>query len=1246
MFKNLMKMLSAEELWNIVQNMPDDFQNNERSYLRNLERLGDELNLQPGEIKELNNLGGWHAIDKEGNAGKFAIGKKNEQGYFTGWYIDKDGKRQEGGMLGSDALDNLYVHEQGLDRRFKYILMLTKGRTRANRNDVATDGSNYDPHDDSERVGLSREEYEALSFLERTKINTYSPAAEGYNGIEKTFSAFATEFGSRIKLDFATGHLSEFNGYKGGYRIVVKARNKVGAETKVYDETIHDTGSIIHNKELIDKGLDDRTLEGSMSDFFKNEFERRRNEIFTKKIKNSVLKDKKRNDYTDEDKRLRDELLEQATDEAAKQGNITLPIDKDFLSIANASKKDSAWNKSFNFSSPVTLATKLNIEMRKTLTDDAADPDTPMWFDSKDPKSKADDRLYRLFQTLIPGAKSIVYHVKDDQLEVVTERYSYKASRNGSKKIGIQGSDIEGTAGADAYHLTDESYEIVRTNTGLNTRYNGWARATLDAQRNPISNEDFAHFGHMIGVDKGIERTNVRSDNELSEKITAAIGGDTDKLGKAGYFSTGDIHLDKDVVSYTVQVFTADNNSVGVNTQSSRLTYNVPLLADFSVIQDTVEPSRSVVEKIVPKLTIPQKEKDKIIEEIKKKKKTSEFTELISGNVKVRYVDENGKLLSLKNDDGIGEKESDGTYITNKRQLIGTSYDVTDKKLSSMTTTDGKYYKFKEAATDSANLTGDIIREGRTVTLVYRESVTPTTSTVTANYYKDGTTEKLADSETLPEQEIGSNYTTSPKVIDPVVKMTKDGDKIITTKTIWTLKEVPSDKDGTVPAGGKEVNYYYVKREEVIEVPNPVEPPVPIRPSQPTAPQDLSPAPTQPQTPTEPNPLGNEPLVPVKPTEPKSITPIGEAPVKPTEPLAPTSPMVPTQPVTIAPKEPVTPTAPPKPGAPEPVLPPDAPKVTKPVVPQEPTTLPPVPKTPMSPTEPTPLIKEPIEPKAPMKPEGLKELGEEPMKPLAPKAPVPPTLVNKPGIAPVSPSQPQSPVKPGQPSIGDEPKAPSLRKPVEPMKPIAPAEPKQPVAPTMPIAPRKSIGDANEPSAPEYPLNKPTEPIAPVVPRKPNEPTPPMVPSKSSAPGIPVFPAQPSLPKAPDDEPIVPVRPTPPRVPMRPVEPVLPEQPKVPETPQELPTEPVPPREPNSLLTQPRKPEEPVDRLSEPVPPKEPTQSLVAPVQPVKPQELPEEPSKPAEPKVLPETGDASLASLGLLAGLSGLGALRRKRQK
>ena len=104
--------------------MPDDFQNNERSYLRNMDTLGRELRfdktaenpegvpLQPGEIRELHDFGGWHAIDENGNKGKFVIGRKNAQGYFTGWH--KVGQTEngipiieQGGMLGADALDNI-----------------------------------------------------------------------------------------------------------------------------------------------------------------------------------------------------------------------------------------------------------------------------------------------------------------------------------------------------------------------------------------------------------------------------------------------------------------------------------------------------------------------------------------------------------------------------------------------------------------------------------------------------------------------------------------------------------------------------------------------------------------------------------------------------------------------------------------------------------------------------------------------------------------------------------------------------------------------------------------------------------------------------------------------------------------------------------------------------------------------------------------------------------------------------------
>ncbi|VPN55178.1 putative sortase-sorted surface anchored protein (pseudogene) [Streptococcus pneumoniae] len=313
------------------------------------------------------------------------------------------------------------------------------------------------------------------------------------------------------------------------------------------------------------------------------------------------------------------------------------------------------------------------------------------------------------------------------------------------------------------------------TNTKANALNNGWARS---------GSEEFKKFSHFVGVDKGIVRTNVLTGKKLSDKIRKEVGSGDSKLGKGGYFSTGDVLLGKDVVSYTVQVFSENNERVGVNTQSHRVQYNLPILADFSVIQDTVEPSRTVIEKIIPKLNIPEEEK---------KKKTSELAELISENVKVRYVDEQGRLLSLKNDTGIGEKESDGTYITNKKQLIGTSYNVTDKKLSSMTTTDGKYYTFKEADTNSASLTGNIVSEGRTVTLVYRESEAPTTATVTANYYKEGSQEKLAESVIKADLAIGSEYTTESKTIEGKTTTEDKEDRVITRKTTYTLVATPAN---------------------------------------------------------------------------------------------------------------------------------------------------------------------------------------------------------------------------------------------------------------------------------------------------------------------------------------------------------------------------------------------------------------------------------------------------------------------
>jgi len=270
---------TVEYMYKIIQNMPDDFQNNERSYLRNMDTLGDALRfkngkvsedadgekLQDGEIREINEFGGWKAI----NGGTFAIGKKNAQGYFTGWYTDKNGKRQEGGMLGSDALDQIYVHEQALDRRFKYMLMLAKGRTRANRTDTVQDGTTYDPKTPNNEA--NKKCLDSLPVDKKDDILQHSPNIVGFNGIEKEFAAFSTAYGSRLRVEFVTGYISDYEGSKGTYKVVITAKKSDGYSEEIYSHTINRIDGVIDNEDLYRRGVDTNAINRKLKDLLKKE---------------------------------------------------------------------------------------------------------------------------------------------------------------------------------------------------------------------------------------------------------------------------------------------------------------------------------------------------------------------------------------------------------------------------------------------------------------------------------------------------------------------------------------------------------------------------------------------------------------------------------------------------------------------------------------------------------------------------------------------------------------------------------------------------------------------------------------------------------------------------------------------------------------------------------------------------------------------------------------------------------------
>ena len=835
--------------------MPDDFQNNERSYLRNMDTLGRELRfdktaenpegvpLQPGEIRELHDFGGWHAIDENGNKGKFAIGRKNAQGYFTGWH--KVGQTEngipiieQGGMLGADALDNIYVHEQALDRRFDYMLMLVKGRTRANRTETVVDNSTYDPRTPNERSNLSSTDFNKLHLLEKDKFNKYSPGVVGYNGIEKKFTAFSTKYGSRVRVDFVPGYITDINGSKGSYRIVIKAQNSKGEETKVYDETISRVAEIVQNEELYKKGLDVESAHANILKFLKDEFNYRVNKIKNPIVKaNPLLGRTREKDYTPEQRKVYDQIVEEATEEAKKQGDIVMNVTEDFLSIAKSGKKDSEWKKTFENTTLST--TKLSNDLNNLLKNaDKDTPNTPTWLSTANSNSKADNRAYKLLNTLIPGAKKITYHVNDDQLEVETDKYKYTAARNGSKEVGIQGSDIAATLSADAYGANPQTFDRENTNTKANNLNHGWARA---------ASEEFKHFSHFIGVDKGIERTNVISDEELSAKIKEAVGPGYSKLGKPGYFSTANIPLGADIVSYTVQVIPSDNERVGVNSQSSRIQYNMPILADFSVIQDTVEPSKELAKRILTKLKeqgkITEDQEKKIKEEIDKSKKTSEVRSAMSGDVTVRYVDTDGNNLPITDADAkkAGEKTDNG-YLVRKDVLIGTDYDVHSKKVPYFNATNGKYYALRSVAggleTSSDALNGSITKKNTVITFVYEERTVPPTGKGVVHFKKqvsETATEALTGyGDITLSGNVGDTFS-STDVDTKITELKKAGYEIVedTFTTGDKTIDSTSDEDGQEPSQV----YNVIVREKVETVTTPPTPNSPVDPNVPDGPK-------------------------------------------------------------------------------------------------------------------------------------------------------------------------------------------------------------------------------------------------------------------------------------------------------------------------------------------------------------------------------------------------------------------------
>ena len=151
------------ELIQKLKNLAEHIENNDK--IKDIDSIGATKNVEAGTVKEIDEFGGWTAVD----GGKFAITRKTAEGVYPLETIN------------STLDDTVWLQEQALDRRTEYTLLLSKSITRANRNEAAWDGSAYKP------TGVA---------------GGVTKNVARYKGIEKTFTAYSTLDGSDVIVKF------------------------------------------------------------------------------------------------------------------------------------------------------------------------------------------------------------------------------------------------------------------------------------------------------------------------------------------------------------------------------------------------------------------------------------------------------------------------------------------------------------------------------------------------------------------------------------------------------------------------------------------------------------------------------------------------------------------------------------------------------------------------------------------------------------------------------------------------------------------------------------------------------------------------------------------------------------------------------------------------------------------------------------------------------------------------------------
>ena len=196
---------------------------NNTKLAKEMNTLGDSKQVAKGTVKEIKEFGGWTAVD----GGVFAIARRTEEGVYPLETIN------------STLNDTVWLREQAFDRDTEYTLLLSKSRTRANRNEEVFDGSKYQP------TGVG---------------SGITKNVARYKGIEKTFTAYSTAEGSDIIVKFKPGYVGDSDGSKANYKVQVYSITG-NQESLVYETTFDPSIDKNDTKYIVTKATDGTNAE-------------------------------------------------------------------------------------------------------------------------------------------------------------------------------------------------------------------------------------------------------------------------------------------------------------------------------------------------------------------------------------------------------------------------------------------------------------------------------------------------------------------------------------------------------------------------------------------------------------------------------------------------------------------------------------------------------------------------------------------------------------------------------------------------------------------------------------------------------------------------------------------------------------------------------------------------------------------------------------------------------------------------